>query len=913
MGAPSGGKESLVRRKDTDHTSRGNQKQAKTDADAPPDADAPSDAFGFGENETARRGHAGGAGPSSRAPFADVTNVEPAQRAEKDASPAKKVRRLRVARRTARVSRKGSFRSIMAPLLKIVAPPTAGPAGRTRGRADADPRALRQRRNPRRAATRPQATTTFAQEETPAQEKTPVASKLVARRPFLDDSAKKKKTSAKKKKKKKTSGVDDDFFGADDGGAAAKRGGSSNSSLDRLKRWLKTEKTAFAAADSTLSSIEMFEKRYKETYGELKHGLLHAERQRLPLKKLVKAKTEAANAACSLWGRLVESGVGGVVGATADAGAALRTEVDNRYYLMLSWARPSDFSSRFKKKKKGKQIKPGEPHPWHGFARKNAKGRPVKCKTYKYADLFIKTFHQSVTRSKKLVDVPVHGMNLHSGFTDYEEETNAGGFLKPPDKWVQRAQAASPWTVGPFLGKTPCGKKDENRFVAEMMKLAGDPAAAAAAAAAAADSDEPAGERDSAGGAAGPDDPAGDYGITFCFGKAGIDIARQNSEDEGFEFEIWPDPLIESLLSDARALADAAAYDDPDGERALADAGIGVDPALTRYDGSSHADGQPSYGIGQITNKDRTRMKLVVCLPAVGDAIDGSLANCNGGAEFCVVSLWANLNVLNLALTDGEFIPLDDLLRNPFIAHTPVTKDDLVTAMEEMKDYEYAKNLYVQRSAGARKGARKRQQTMGPAGLSAAGRKGAKTKGPAGLSAAGRKGAKTKGPAGLSAAARKRQQTMGPAGLSAAVIKGNTTRATAGLSAGARKAQKRRAKANGVRTIGDACYYLLKGVLGKGMSSTELGKAISKRNLATLNVKSVTHAVSCALRKELVNRQRKGGPAALRKKGAERGRRVHVVRARVRRRGGRRRRCWPGRRRRHGRGCGCDGVRVGDG
>jgi hypothetical protein len=324
-------------------------------------------------------------------------------------------------------------------------------------------------------------------------------------------------------------------------------------------------------------------------------------------------------------------------------------------------------------------------------------------------------------------------------------------------------------------------------------------------------------------------------------------------------------------------LADAAAYDDPDGERALADAGIGVDPALTRYDGSSHADGQPSYGIGQITNKDRTRMKLVVCLPAVGDAIDGSLANCNGGAEFCVVSLWANLNVLNLALTDGEFIPLDDLLRNPFIAHTKVTKDDLVTAMEEMKDYEYAKNLYVQRSAGARKGA------------------------------------KTKGPAGLSAAARKRQQTMGPAGLSAAVIKGNTTRATAGLSAGARKAQKRRAKANGVRTIGDACYYLLKGVLGKGMSSTELGKAISKRNLATLNVKSVTHAVSCALRKELVNRQRKGGPAALRKKGAERGRRVHVVRARVRRRGGRRRRCWPGRRRRHGRGCGCDGVRVGDG
>jgi hypothetical protein len=51
MGAPSGGKESLVRRKDTDHTSRGNLKQARTDADAPPDAS------GVGENETALRGH----------------------------------------------------------------------------------------------------------------------------------------------------------------------------------------------------------------------------------------------------------------------------------------------------------------------------------------------------------------------------------------------------------------------------------------------------------------------------------------------------------------------------------------------------------------------------------------------------------------------------------------------------------------------------------------------------------------------------------------------------------------------------------------------------------------------------------------------------------------------------------------
>ena len=78
----------------------------------------------------------------------------------------------------------------------------------------------------------------------------------------------------------------------------------------------------------------------------------------MPLKKLVKAKTEAANASCSLWGRLVKSGVGGVVGAMADPGAALRTEVDNRYYLIMSWARISDFSARFE----WDQIKAGKPH-----------------------------------------------------------------------------------------------------------------------------------------------------------------------------------------------------------------------------------------------------------------------------------------------------------------------------------------------------------------------------------------------------------------------------------------------------------------------------------------------------------------------------------------------------------------------
>ena len=93
-----------------------------------------------------------------------------------------------------------------------------------------------------------------------------------------------------------------------------------------------------------------------------------------------------------------------------------------------------------------------------------------------------------------------------------------------------------------------------------------------------------------------------DYPLGICVGKAAIDIGRQIYEGEGFKYEMWPPHLIETL---------------------------GVDPMLTFYDGSSHADGQPSYGMGQISNGKR--MKLLVCLPAVGDAISGPMARHNGG------------------------------------------------------------------------------------------------------------------------------------------------------------------------------------------------------------------------------------------------------------------------------------------
>ena len=221
----------------------------------------------------------------------------------------------------------------------------------------------------------------------------------------------------------------------------------------------------------------------------------------------------------------------------------------------------------------------------------------------------------------------------------------------------------------------------------------------------------PAGAGAGVSAGAGPDADADDYGIGISVGKVAIDIGRETYEDEGYTYEMWPDPLIESL---------------------------GVDPALTRYDGSKHADGQFSYGIAQISNG--ARMKLVVNVPALGDAISGPLSRRNRGAAFCVVTLWAILNVLILALTDREFIPLNDSERNPFLAGTPVTVRSLDTAVKEMKGYEYAKELAAGRTAAAKKA----NETKGPAGRAAAVKKGHETKGPAGRTAAVKKGNETR-------------------------------------------------------------------------------------------------------------------------------------------------------------------------
>ena len=221
----------------------------------------------------------------------------------------------------------------------------------------------------------------------------------------------------------------------------------------------------------------------------------------------------------------------------------------------------------------------------------------------------------------------------------------------------------------------------------------------------------PAGAGAGVSAGAGPDADADDYGIGISVGKVAIVIGRETYEDEGYTYEMWPDPLIESL---------------------------GVDPALTRYDGSKHADGQFSYGIAQISNG--ARMKLVVNVPALGDAISGPLSRRNRGAAFCVVTLWAILNVLILALTDREFIPLNDSERNPFLAETPVTARFLDTAVKKMKGYEYAKELAAGRTAAAKKA----NETKGPAGRAAAVKKGHETKGPAGRTAAVKKGNETR-------------------------------------------------------------------------------------------------------------------------------------------------------------------------
>ena len=530
-------------------------------------------------------------------------------------------------------------------------------------------------------------------------------------RVFVDDTA---------VKKKKTGGHDDEFSCDDSAVGSEDESDAVSDSCPSDSDDAAVDDTAAAAAaaadDDTLRSrrSEVFREGYTKMFGEKNRRLFVAVRQCSRQTEPVKAKKQAADALCLVNQLLVKSHVGGVVGAIADAGAALRREVKSRVFLIMSWARTSDFSSRFK----WEQIKPGKPHPWRCFAQKDKDedGKPVKCATFKYAEVFIKKLHQELTGSKTFDGV--HAVNLHSVFTDKKEKRDDGGFLKAPDAWVKRARATRFLTLGTFLGKKPPGGFEHvKRLVAEMKELA---RVGAAAGAGADDDDEPeelererapAGAGAGASAGAGPDADADDYGIGISVGKVAIDITRETYEDEGYTYEMWPDPLIESL---------------------------GVDPPLTRYDGSKHADGQFSYGIAQISNG--ARMKLVVCVPALGDAISGPLSRYNGCAAFCVVTLWAILNVLILALTDREFIPLNDSGRNPFLVETPVTVDDLDTAVKKMKGYGYAKELAARRTAAAKKG----HATKGPAGRTAATKKGHATKGPAGREAAAKKAVETR-------------------------------------------------------------------------------------------------------------------------------------------------------------------------
>jgi hypothetical protein len=150
-------------------------------------------------------------------------------------------------------------------------------------------------------------------------------------------------------------------------------------------------------------------------------------------------------------------------------------------------------------------------------------------------------------------------------------------------------------------------------------------------------------------------------------------------------------------------------------------------------------------------------MKLVVNVPALGDAISGPLSRRNGGAAFCVVTLWAILNVLILALTDREFIPLNDSERNPFLTETPVTVRFLDTRGENDE------------RVRVREGTRGSAHSRGEEGIRDEGTGWAHGRG-------GKKRIQTMGPAGRTAAAKKRIQTMGPAGRTAATKKGNETR-----------------------------------------------------------------------------------------------------------------------------------------
>ena len=602
-------------------------------------------------------------------------------------------------------------------------------------------------------------------------------------RVFVDDTA---------VKKKKTGGHDDEFSCDDSAVGSEDESDAVSDSCPSDSDDAAVDDTAAAAAaaadDDTLRSrrSEVFREGYTKMFGEKNRRLFVAVRQCSRQTEPVKAKKQAADALCLVNQLLVKSHVGGVVGAIADAGAALRREVKSRVFLIMSWARTSDFSSRFK----WEQIKPGKPHPWRCFAQKDKDedGKPVKCATFKYAEVFIKKLHQELTGSKTFDGV--HAVNLHSVFTDKKEKRDDGGFLKAPDAWVKRARATRFLTLGTFLGKKPPGGFEHvKRLVAEMTELARVGAAAGTgaddddepeelerdAAAGADDDDEPeelererapAGAGAGASAGAGPDADADDYGIGISVGKVAIDITRETYEDEGYTYEMWPDPLIESL---------------------------GVDPPLTRYDGSKHADGQFSYGIAQISNG--ARMKLVVCVPALGDAISGPLSRYNGCAAFCVVTLWAILNVLILALTDREFIPLNDSGRNPFLVETPVTVDDLDTAVKKMKGYGYAKELAARRKAAAKKGV----ETKGPARRKAAAKKGNETRGPAGREAAAKKAVETKGPAGRTAATKKGNETRGPAGREAAAKKGHATKGPAGRTAAAKKAVETRYGANPTR------------------------------------------------------------------------------------------------------------------
>ena len=354
-----------------------------------------------------------------------------------------------------------------------------------------------------------------------------------------------------------------------------------------------------------------------------------------PNKRLVAAKPDAADALSAALKERVENPECNVIGAIADAGSSFRINAESPFAVALSWARPSNANARFGPEEVRKiESEEGKRMLWLPFARLQRDMSTLeKCATYVCVELCVKMFHLASSGGTTFRDdVLFHAVDLFAALTEREETfikrerrdgSSRNWWIKVPDGWEDLAREMAPLTLGAFLGD-----------------LDG-------------------------------------YPVIVLASKTVIVLARQFYEQQGWEFEMWPDNLI---------------------------ACAGVDPSVVRLDGSRHADGMPAYGVGQVSKNGR--VFLVACVTAAGDAIYGGLAPVIGGSAYGAAHLTGNVNILISVCTNGKLVEYDDE-RCAFVANGAVKAASMRKAVEAMKSGGYAKDLAARRSIAAQKAAAK--------------------------------------------------------------------------------------------------------------------------------------------------------------------------------------------------------------